>query len=189
LKKILSGIVLILVLGVIFITQLQDGSSTNISTTASNQTAQVDSNNSQTQNEASSKSKSNTSQTQNNHSNNTNKPNSANTCKVINTFDGVADYLKEYKKLPCNYITKSKAQALGWESSKGNLNKVAPGKSIGGDYFSNYEKLLPASKGRKWHEADINYTSGFRGANRILYSTDGLIYKTTDHYDSFQQIQ
>lgn len=187
-KKILSGIVLILVLGVIFITQLQDGSSTNTSTTASNQTAQVDSNNSQTQNEASSKSTSHTSQTQNNHSNN-NQTNSANTCKVINTFDGVADYLKEYKKLPCNYITKSQAESLGWESSKGNLNKVAPGKSIGGDYFSNYEKLLPASKGRKWHEADINYTSGFRGANRILYSTDGLIYKTTDHYDSFQQIQ
>lgn len=189
LKKILSGIVLILVLGIIFITQLQDGSSTNTSTTASNQTTQVNSNDSQTQNESSSKPTRNTSQTQNNQSSNTSKSNSSNTCKVINTFDGVADYLKEYKKLPCNYITKSQAQALGWESSKGNLDKVAPGKSIGGDYFSNYEKLLPTSKGRKWHEADINYTSGFRGANRILYSTDGLIYKTTDHYDSFQQIK
>jgi len=186
LKKILSGIVLILVLGVIFITQLQDGSSSNTPTVSTNDSAQVQSNPSQNQTVDSTKpNRSHTSTTKNNN----NQTNSANTCKVINTFDGVADYLKEYKKLPCNYITKSQAQALGWESSKGNLDKVAPGKSIGGDYFSNYEKLLPTSKGRKWHEADINYTSGFRGANRILYSTDGLIYKTTDHYDSFQPIQ
>lgn len=186
-KKILSGIVLILVLGIIFITQLQDGSSSDTNTASTNNPAPVQSNSSQSQ--AVDSSKQNNSHTSSAKNSKNNQTQSANTCKVINTFDGVANYLKEYKKLPCNYITKSKAESLGWESSKGNLDKVAPGKSIGGDYFSNYEKLLPTSKGRKWHEADINYTSGFRGANRILYSTDGLIYKTTDHYDSFQQIK
>ncbi|ANF96414.1 ribonuclease [Paenibacillus bovis] len=110
-------------------------------------------------------------------------------CQIINTFDGVADYLREHGELPCNYITKKEAEQLGWDAGKGNLNKVAPGKSIGGDTFSNREGLLPRASGRKWHEADINYTSGFRGADRILYSTDGLIYKTTNHYKSFQQMK
>lgn len=64
--------------------------------------------------------------------------------QVINTFDGVADYLLTYKKLPDNYITKAQAQALGWVASKGNLAEVAPGKSIGGDVFSNREGRLPA---------------------------------------------
>ncbi|WP_322903671.1 ribonuclease [Paenibacillus campi] len=111
-------------------------------------------------------------------------------CTIINTFDGVANYLRQHNgQLPCNYITKKQAERLGWDSSKGNLAKVAPGKSIGGDTFSNREGRLPKASGRKWHEADINYTSGFRGADRILYSTDGLIYKTTDHYRSFQQMK
>ncbi|MEW4369097.1 ribonuclease [Paenibacillus kandeliae] len=111
-------------------------------------------------------------------------------CTIINTFDGVANYLRQHDgQLPCNYVTKKQAEQLGWESSKGNLATVAPGKSIGGDTFSNREGLLPKASGRKWHEADINYTSGFRGADRILYSTDGLIYKTTDHYESFQSIK
>ncbi|WP_411345980.1 ribonuclease [Paenibacillus sp. WLX1005] len=114
----------------------------------------------------------------------------ATNCTIINTFDGVANYLRQYDgQLPCNYVTKKQAEQLGWQSSKGNLATVAPGKSIGGDTFSNREGLLPKASGRKWHEADINYTSGFRGADRILYSTDGLIYKTTDHYESFQQVK
>ncbi|WP_046225301.1 ribonuclease [Paenibacillus dauci] len=110
-------------------------------------------------------------------------------CSAINTFDGVADYLRQHNELPCNYITKKEAEKLGWDAGKGNLDKVAPGKSIGGDVFGNREGLLPRASGRKWHEADINYTSGFRGADRILYSTDGLIYKTTNHYKSFQQMK
>ncbi|WP_046215264.1 ribonuclease [Paenibacillus wulumuqiensis] len=110
-------------------------------------------------------------------------------CTVINTFDGVADYLRQHGELPCNYITKKEAEQLGWDAGKGNLDKVAPGKSIGGDVFGNREGRLPRASGRKWHEADINYTSGFRGADRILYSSDGLIYKTTNHYKSFQQMK
>ncbi|WPP39992.1 ribonuclease domain-containing protein [Paenibacillus hunanensis] len=114
---------------------------------------------------------------------------SAASCTIINTFDGVANYLAANGKLPCNYITKSQASSLGWVSSKGNLADVAPGKSIGGDTFSNREGLLPTASGRVWREADIDYTSGFRNSKRILYSNDGLIYKTTDHYESFTRMR
>lgn len=111
------------------------------------------------------------------------------TLAVINTFDGVADYLIRYKRLPDNYITKSQASALGWVASKGNLAEVAPGKSIGGDIFSNREGRLPSASGRTWREADINYVSGFRNADRLVYSSDWLIYKTTDHYATFTRIR
>lgn len=111
------------------------------------------------------------------------------TCTIINTFNGVANYLSANGTLPCNFITKSQATALGWVASKGNLAEVAPGKSIGGDVFSNREGKLPSASGRVWREADINYTSGFRNADRIVYSNDGLIYKTTDHYVTFTRMK
>ncbi len=102
--------------------------------------------------------------------------------------DDVAAYLHEYQHLPDNYITKKQAQKLGWDSSAGNLNKVAPGKSIGGDRFGNYEELLPVKKGRTYYECDIDYTGGYRQAKRIIYSDDGLIYYTEDHYKTFTQL-
>ncbi|RAW13433.1 ribonuclease [Paenibacillus taichungensis] len=108
---------------------------------------------------------------------------------VLTQFDEVAKYISEHNELPENYITKKEARELGWEPSKGNLEKVAPGKSIGGDVFQNREGLLPNKKGRIWYEADINYSGGTRGSDRILYSNDGLIYKTTDHYRTFKQIE
>lgn len=97
----------------------------------------------------------------------------------------VAAYLHEFGCLPSNYITKKEAEDLGWVSSKGNLNKVASGKSIGGDRFGNYEKQLPVKKGRQYYECDIDYKKGSRNAKRIIYSNDGLIYYTEDHYESF----
>lgn len=97
----------------------------------------------------------------------------------------VAEYLYLYAHLPGNFITKSEAKALGWESSKGNLSQVAPGKSIGGDRFGNYEGLLPEAPGREYRECDIDSTGGYRGAKRIVYSNDGLIYYTEDHYEHF----
>ena len=100
----------------------------------------------------------------------------------------VAAYLRAYGELPQNYITKKEAQALGWVSSKGNLWEVAPGKSIGGDYFGNYEKLLPEKKGREWHECDIDFDGSYRNAKRILFSSDGLIYYTDDHYETFTEV-
>jgi len=104
------------------------------------------------------------------------------------SFKDVSNYIREHHELPANFITKKEAEKLGWEPSKGNLHKVAPGKSIGGDRFGNREGLLPKAKNRVWYEADINYTKGKRGADRILFSNDGLIYMTTDHYKSFTDI-
>lgn len=106
----------------------------------------------------------------------------------LEEFRAVALHLLEYGKLPDYFITKSEARALGWVAQAGNLHEVAPGASIGGDGFQNREKLLPAAKGRKWYEADINYKGGTRGAERIVYSNDGLIYMTRDHYKTFLRI-
>ena len=100
------------------------------------------------------------------------------------TKDQVALYIHLFGHLPKNYITKSKAQDLGWPG--GSLEPYAPGCSIGGGRFGNYEGLLPAKKGRTYTECDID-TRGktSRGAKRIVFSNDGLIYYTDDHYESF----
>ncbi|MBV7276556.1 ribonuclease [Clostridium sp. PL3] len=105
--------------------------------------------------------------------------------KVINDFQGVADYIHKNAALPDNFITKDQATKLGWTPGK-DLDKVAPGKSIGGDIFKNAEKSLPDAPKRVWRECDINYNGGKRGADRILYSNDGLIYSTSDHYKTFK---
>lgn len=100
----------------------------------------------------------------------------------------VAGYIHKYGKLPNNFITKSEAKSLGWDSKKGNLWDVAPGKSIGGDKYSNYEETLPVKKGVKYFECDINYSGGHRGAERIVYSSDGHVYYTNDHYETFSEV-
>ena len=102
------------------------------------------------------------------------------------TKEEVALYIHLYGKLPGNYITKNKAKDLGWESSKGNLWDVAHGKSIGGDRYYNNDDQLPEVKGRKYYECDINYNGGYRGGERIVFSNDGLIYYTGNHYNSFE---
>lgn len=98
--------------------------------------------------------------------------------------DDVALYIHTYGKLPSNYITKDEAEALGWTG--GSVQKYKEGAAIGGTYFGNYEGLLPKKNGRKYYECDID-TDGksSRGAKRIIYSNDGLIYYTDDHYESF----
>lgn len=100
--------------------------------------------------------------------------------------DEVALYIHLYNHLPSNFITKNEAKDLGWDSSKGNLNKVAPGKSIGGDKFGNREGLLPKKDGRVYYECDIDYKKGSRNAKRIVFSNDGLIYYTEDHYETYE---
>lgn len=107
---------------------------------------------------------------------------------TYNTKDEVALYLHIYGHLPDNYITKKQAEKLGWDSKKGNLEEVAPGKSIGGSHFGNYEGQLPEKKGRKYYECDLEYEGGYRGAERIIYSSDGLVFYTGDHYKSFEQL-
>ena len=100
--------------------------------------------------------------------------------------EDVAEYLHLFGHLPDNYLTKSEAQDLGWVASRGNLWKVAPGMSIGGDRFGNREGLLPTKKGRKYYECDIDFDGTYRNAKRIVFSNDGLIYYTEDHYESFE---
>ena len=103
------------------------------------------------------------------------------------SLNDVALYIQLYGELPDNYITKNEAEDLGWNG--GSVERVAPGKCIGGDRFSNREGLLPKANGRTWTECDIDTLGeNSRGAKRIVYSNDGLIYYTDDHYESFQQI-
>ena len=103
------------------------------------------------------------------------------------TKEDVALYIHLYGELPANFITKDEARDLGWEG--GGLENYAPGKCIGGDRFGNYEGLLPDAKGRTWTECDIDTLGkSSRGAKRIVFSNDGLIYYTDDHYESFTQL-
>ena len=99
------------------------------------------------------------------------------------TPDEVALYLHAFEELPPNYVTKSEARDYGWDSSAGNLWEVLPGCSIGGDRFGNREGQLP--KGN-WYECDVNYEGGYRNSERLLFSDDGMIYYTGDHYASFE---
>ena len=101
--------------------------------------------------------------------------------------DEVALYIHTYGHLPENYITKDEAYDLGWKS-EGTLDEVAPGMSIGGDYYGNYEGVLPDEPGREYHECDIDYESGNRNGKRIVYSNDGNIYYTEHHYNSFEHL-
>ena len=101
--------------------------------------------------------------------------------------DEVALYIHTYGHLPENYITKDEAYDLGWKS-EGTLDEVAPGMSIGGDYYGNYEGVLLDEPGREYHECDIDYESGNRNGKRIVYSNDGNIYYTEDHYNSFEHL-
>lgn len=99
----------------------------------------------------------------------------------------VVKYLKEHGELPDYYITKSEAKSMGWVPSKGNLCEVAPGKAIGGDIWTNRQKSLPTKSGRKYFEADLNYNCGNRNADRVVFSNDGLVFITFDHYRSFEE--
>ena len=107
---------------------------------------------------------------------------------AITAPQDITDYIFAHGTLPDNFLTKNEARQLGWDSSKNYVSDVAPGYSIGGDKFGNYEGLLPDASGRKWYEADANYTAGPRGAERILYSSDGLVYYTNDHYQTFTEM-
>ena len=99
--------------------------------------------------------------------------------------EDVALYIHTYGRLPDNFITKKEAEKLGWPG--GSLEPYAPGMCIGGNRFGNYEKLLPEAKGRTYTECDIDTLGASkRGAKRIVFSNDGLIYYTDDHYESFE---
>jgi len=101
--------------------------------------------------------------------------------------DDVALYIHTFGHLPSNFIKKKDAEAAGW--SGGSLERVLPGMCIGGDYFGNYEGQLPKAKGRRWTECDIDTLGAkSRGSKRIVFSNDGLIYYSPDHYESFEKL-
>ena len=108
----------------------------------------------------------------------------------ITDVQSIADYLFANGCLPDNFMTKKEAQALGWPG--GDLHRYAPGMCIGGDYFGNYEGVLPQKdeNGRKitYHECDVDYHGGSRGADRIVFSSNGHVYYTADHYNTFTEI-
>jgi hypothetical protein len=95
--------------------------------------------------------------------------------------------LRASGRLPPRYLTKGEAERLGWSPGR-NLCRVAPGKAIGGDAFRNAERRLPEGRGRRWREADLDPPCGRRGPKRLVFSNDGLIFVTTDHYNSFQPV-
>ena len=113
--------------------------------------------------------------------------------RVSELANDVIDSISETGKLPSNYITKNQARTMGWSEGKA-LHNYAPGKAIGGDDFANNSGVLPSANGRSWYEADvgIDYTMSRSNpknpAYRILYSNDGLIYGTYDHYNTVFKI-
>ena len=102
-------------------------------------------------------------------------------------FVEAVEALDRDKRLPNRFVTKDAAERLGWRPGS-DLWKAAPGKSIGGDRFGNREGLLPAASGRRFFEADLDYSGGPRGAKRLVWSTDGLKWVTVDHYRSFREV-
>lgn len=102
--------------------------------------------------------------------------------------DSVALYIHEFGHLPANFVSKTKARAAGWVNTEGNLWDVLPGKSIGGSEFHDDENALPDAAGRRWTECDVNYSGGYRGPERIVFSNDGLVYYTPDHYNTFERL-
>jgi len=105
--------------------------------------------------------------------------------EYVSAFE-VAAYIKQFHKLPSNYITKKEAQSYGWQG--GPLKEYAPGKSIGGDVFTNRQGILPHSK-KKYIECDIDANGTSRGPKRIVYSTENYrVYYTEDHYNTFTEI-
>ena len=98
--------------------------------------------------------------------------------------DDVARYIKQFGALPRNFITKSQARALGWRG--GPLEPYAPGKSIGGDRFGNYERRLPSGS---YRECDIDTRGKPRGAKRIVFTPERRVYYTDDHYKTFTEVK
>ncbi len=106
----------------------------------------------------------------------------------METAQELADYIFEHGELPEGFVTKNQAQEMGWKTKYRNVGDIFPGLAIGGDYFGNYEKKLPVIKGRKYYEADCFYQGGPRNEYRIIFSNDGHVWYTEDHYNTFIEL-
>lgn len=106
---------------------------------------------------------------------------------IYTSKEDVSLYIHTFGHLPQNFITKKEARKLGWKS--GGLDDYAFGKCIGGDVYKNREGSLPQKKKRKYYECDIDTLhQKSRGGKRMIYSDDGLVYYTEDHYQNFEQL-
>jgi ribonuclease T1 len=105
----------------------------------------------------------------------------------VDAFVDTVRSLRNEQRLPARFITKNEAERLGWRPGS-DLCRVARGRSIGGDRFGNYERRLPSRQGRTWREADLDFDCGRRGAKRLVFSSDGQIFVTIDHYESFREV-
>jgi hypothetical protein len=105
----------------------------------------------------------------------------------VPAFVDAVTSLRASGHLPQRYVSKDDAERMGWRAGA-DLCRVAPGRAIGGDVFGNRERRLPAARGRVWYEADLDFNCGRRNASRLLWSSDGLIYVTVDHYQTFRAV-
>lgn len=105
----------------------------------------------------------------------------------VEGFLETVESLRRTKKLPPRYLTKEEAAKLGWQPGT-DLCSVARGRVIGGNRFGNRERRLPDKRDRKWWEADVDFFCGYRGPKRLVWSNDGLMYLTTDHYQTFKPV-
>ena len=103
-------------------------------------------------------------------------------------MDGADWWIKHYKMLPPYYLSKTSYKALGWKAGKPPV-RYAPGKMVSGGIYQNFDGLLPSAPGRVWYEADLNYYRGKRNTHRILWSNDGLVFVTYDHYLTFIEVR
>ncbi len=109
----------------------------------------------------------------------------------VATKDGTSGadwWLRHYGQLPDNYHSESDLRALGWKQGDSPV-KFAPEKMVTRGEYENMNGHLPDAPGRVWYEADINYYSGKRNGHRILWSNDGLLFVTYDHYRTFIEVK
>ncbi len=104
-----------------------------------------------------------------------------------NGDDGADYWIKYFGELPKYYVTKNEAKSSGWRQSKSPENYI-PDKMIMGGIYHNKNDHLPNAPGRIWYEADINYYEGKRNGHRFLWSNDGLMFVTYNHYETFYEI-
>ncbi len=103
-------------------------------------------------------------------------------------INGIDWYIKYHGRIPDNYITREEALSKGWNGNK-KLSSVAPDKILFGGVYRNVNEKLPDEYGRIWYEADIDYTGSRRNSSRIVFSNDGLIFVTHDHYETFVEVE
>lgn len=106
---------------------------------------------------------------------------------TINGIDGADWTLKYEGTLPDYYVTEEEALKNGWRRGRWPSNFI-PNKMIAENVYQNHNRHLPHIQGRTWYKADINYKTGRRNRQRIVWSNDGLVFVTYDHYETFYEI-